>query len=639
MSEQPRPSVSVASFVARTAIFVFAFVLVTLTYGLTSGPWLAWLVGAFAVLADAAMSASGGTRGRPLLRSTALTAVIWIAAILVVTGPTLQFVAENAVYAGFALALATIGVVTLPRVQAIWAWILGTLLATIVVLNLSNGLASEPTATTLGVMALCLTAGSLGALGWYLRSAIASGRGWKHVASRVALIALAVGFSVAVSGFAATRVGLMEARNRGAERAASRQVIASRLAASLSTRFPEGEFASPTPALARELARLAALDDVGLSVYDTQLHRVPIAVRLTTRLKSTLPSSTLARDTGTEYVEIFDAVPVPATEQAAIRSAGEAPAVGLEGRAVRTANGAIPPFAVTLGVRDETARQTWQTAVATLTAAFEWQAVPDSRRFRLVVSESTPDWPEWDNRSAEEIGAEMGAMLAPWLFLAFLLPCSLGLLALDRRDAARTKLAAAEERTRLNRDAHDRVYNRLTALANRLAASQPPDADRPAPADEIRRTVADLQLILGDGAAPDREVNPDAAASLLADVCADAQRIWSMSVTLVGAEALLGIDPRTGWELVCIADEALTNAGRHGHAQGADVSVTRRAQSVTLVIADNGTGIESPLVDGLPANASGTRGMAQRAAALGGTLTIATTHNGTNVTAELPLST
>ena len=83
-----------------------------------------------------------------------------------------------------------------------------------------------------------------------------------------------------------------------------------------------------------------------------------------------------------------------------------------------------------------------------------------------------------------------------------MLPCVLGLLALDRRDEARGKLVASEERARLNRDAHDRVYNRLTALANQLAAAQPADAPQPAAADEIRRTVSDLQSILGDEAAP-----------------------------------------------------------------------------------------------------------------------------------------
>jgi len=240
--------------------------------------------------------------------------------------------------------------------------------------------------------------------------------------------------------------------------------------------------------------------------------------------------------------------------------------------------------------------------------------------------------------SSGEVSRNIGLMLSPWLFLAFMLPCTLSLLALDRRDAEREKLVAAEERARLNRDAHDHVYNRLTALANRLAASEPADAPRPAPADEIHRTVLDLQAILGDGVDAPLTAAADAAASLMADVCTDQGRIWEMDVTLEGAEALQGIDPKVGWELQCITEEALTNSGRHGHAASARVTVFREGDTLSLEVADDGSGISEPLDEsGLPSNASGMAGMADRARALGGRFHAATGSDGTKITVRIPL--
>ena len=106
---------------------------------------------------------------------------------------------------------------------------------------------------------------------------------------------------------------------------------------------------------------------------------------------------------------------------------------------------------------------------------------------------------------------------------------------------------------------------------------------------------------------------------------------------LEGADLLEGIDPRVGWELQCIAEEALTNAGRHGHAGHSTVSISAEDGVLRLTIADDGSGIASPLnSDRLPANASGMRGMLQRVRALGGDLEVTTGADGTTVSATIP---
>lgn len=629
---------SIATTVARTLVFICAATLFLLASEAADARWVSWLVAAVAVCADAAIFLSSGARGRELIRSTSITATVWLGVAVVLSRPSLDHIPQNAAYVAALLVLATLGMIVLPRTQAIWAWVIAALLATGLALNMSSGVISNGPAPTLGVLALFLTGGSLGALGYYLRGAIAHRRGWKHVVSRVALIAVAVGFSVAVSSFAAAGVGQYEANKRAVERGSARILLASRLSTALSTRFPESAFAAPTPALTRELSHLAGLGDVGLTIYDAQNHRVGLAVRQTTRLKSTLPSGTPQPNTGTEYFEVFAPVAVMRNELDAITAAGEMVVATVDDVVARSSLGGLPPLAVPLGIHDETARLAWANAVATSTADVAWQAIPDSPRFRLVVSERTGDWADWDIETAEDIGRGLGRGLAPWLFLAFLLPCTLTLFALERRDATRAKLVAAEERSRLNRDAHDRVYNRLTALANRLAAAEPADAATPTPADEIRRTVGDLQSILGDSNAPVARSAADAAGVLLADICADVGRTWSMTVALEGADVLLGADPRLGWELACIVEEALTNAGRHGQATHATVNLTREGTTLVLSIHDDGSGIAEPLDErALPATASGMRGMSDRTLALGGEFAVTTGTGGVTVTARIPL--
>jgi signal transduction histidine kinase len=81
-----------------------------------------------------------------------------------------------------------------------------------------------------------------------------------------------------------------------------------------------------------------------------------------------------------------------------------------------------------------------------------------------------------------------------------------------------------------------------------------------------------------------------------------------------------------------IACEALSNAVKHGAATRIRVSVVDRSDRLVVHIADNGRGgaTESTVGQGLV-------GMRDRAAALGGTLSITSPPGaGTNIVAELP---
>jgi signal transduction histidine kinase len=80
-----------------------------------------------------------------------------------------------------------------------------------------------------------------------------------------------------------------------------------------------------------------------------------------------------------------------------------------------------------------------------------------------------------------------------------------------------------------------------------------------------------------------------------------------------------------------IVSEALTNVVKHAQATRAEVTVTRAGDLLRVVVSDDGTG-------GAASGAgTGLRGLAQRAAAVDGTLNIDSPPGGpTVITAELP---
>jgi signal transduction histidine kinase len=85
-----------------------------------------------------------------------------------------------------------------------------------------------------------------------------------------------------------------------------------------------------------------------------------------------------------------------------------------------------------------------------------------------------------------------------------------------------------------------------------------------------------------------------------------------------------------------ILQEALTNVFRHAEATEVQLALRAEADAVMLEVVDNGKGIpESALAD---RRSLGLLGMRERAAIVGGTLTVARTPgNGTRVVARVPL--
>jgi signal transduction histidine kinase len=88
-----------------------------------------------------------------------------------------------------------------------------------------------------------------------------------------------------------------------------------------------------------------------------------------------------------------------------------------------------------------------------------------------------------------------------------------------------------------------------------------------------------------------------------------------------------------------VVSEALTNVAKHADAGSAEVAVVRVGDRLRIVVSDDGRGGATLDGGGAAADGAGTglRGLAQRAAAVDGTLTVDSPPGGpTAITVELP---
>jgi signal transduction histidine kinase len=206
-----------------------------------------------------------------------------------------------------------------------------------------------------------------------------------------------------------------------------------------------------------------------------------------------------------------------------------------------------------------------------------------------------------------------------------------------QRSRQRLVTAKEEERRRLRRDLHDGLGPRLAALGLKLDAAGLMAASRPeqVPAviaevkDDIRTTLDEIRRLV-------RGLRPPSLDQL---GLVGALREWAAQ--LEGGEVAFAIegpdaDPvlPAAVEVAAywVATEAMTNVVRHARARRCTRRVSAQ-RDLVLEVRDDGAGLPPERRAGV-----GTTSMAERAAELGGTCTIAElAGGGTHVVARLPL--
>lgn len=207
----------------------------------------------------------------------------------------------------------------------------------------------------------------------------------------------------------------------------------------------------------------------------------------------------------------------------------------------------------------------------------------------------------------------------------------------------REVLASAErERRIMGHDLHDGLCQHLagTAIVAHVLADRIDQRD-PELTSEARRVVALVQeaihqsRLMAKGMLVPTVEDGDLPAALreLAEQVRTQFRV-ACAVELVDVPAVLA--PEMAIQLYRIAQEAVSNAARHGQARLIRVAVTGRAHTLELAITDDGSGLPPPHARG---QGMGLRVMGHRAAMVGGTChAAALPAGGTLVHCRIPLS-
>ena len=205
------------------------------------------------------------------------------------------------------------------------------------------------------------------------------------------------------------------------------------------------------------------------------------------------------------------------------------------------------------------------------------------------------------------------------------------------------ELSVMQERSRLARELHDAVTQKLFSIraharaAAVLAAREPSDPERVQAEIEVVAQLgaeahAELRAVI-DGLTP-----PDLQAGGLTESLSRyvvlAGRAHGIPVTFTAAE-LPALSPRTEAALYRVAQEALHNALRHSRAGTISVRLARTARRVTLEVGDDGHGFTPEA----PTGGVGLASMRQRATDVGGALTIKSGASGTLVRMTVPAQT
>jgi len=211
-------------------------------------------------------------------------------------------------------------------------------------------------------------------------------------------------------------------------------------------------------------------------------------------------------------------------------------------------------------------------------------------------------------RGEPEIGAAEATLLGALARQVGAAVHAVGVVADLRRARERLVVARESERRRLQRDLHDGLGPRLTAVA------------------EVRRLV----YALGDPVLD--------SLGLVGAVRDQASRFPSAETDVeieVRGEEMKDVPAAVEVAAFRIASEAMTNAIRHAHARRCLVTIANYGEVLRLSICDDGTGLPIGWKPGV-----GMRSMNDRAAEVGGAVAIsAGSDGGVRVEASLPMRT
>jgi signal transduction histidine kinase len=196
-------------------------------------------------------------------------------------------------------------------------------------------------------------------------------------------------------------------------------------------------------------------------------------------------------------------------------------------------------------------------------------------------------------------------------------------------------LAAAEERSRIARDLHDRLGQYLTYIALELERIM---AERDQPSRDLKELYEDVQGAVGEFRDTLLELRTAVSAErpltvVLGEVVERFEKRSQVKVDLVLPTTSDRLPAIVENELLRIAQEALVNVEKHSSASEVRLAWTISAGRGVLLIQDDGRGFDP--AKGIRGSAYGLVGMRERAASVGAMLEISSQPGeGTTITVQ-----
>jgi len=208
----------------------------------------------------------------------------------------------------------------------------------------------------------------------------------------------------------------------------------------------------------------------------------------------------------------------------------------------------------------------------------------------------------------------------------------------ERRRSGKLVLRAQEEeRRRVARDLHDEVNQALTAILLRLEAlSHDTPPERAAEVSELKRLASqamDELLNLAHQLRPTALDDHGLLPAIEAQLRAFGERT-GIEARLEASGDPARLDEEKQTVIYRVAQEALTNVGRHARARSVELALAVEGEAAELRVRDDGEGFD-PAAD--RGGGLGLEGMAERARLVGGKLDLRSSSGaGTELTLTVP---
>ncbi|MGW5262047.1 GAF domain-containing sensor histidine kinase [Microbispora sp. NPDC004025] len=214
------------------------------------------------------------------------------------------------------------------------------------------------------------------------------------------------------------------------------------------------------------------------------------------------------------------------------------------------------------------------------------------------------------------------------------------------------ELTVIEERTRMARELHDAVSQKLFSLrltARAAAALARTDPERAAEAiDRVERmageALTELRAVIVELRPPELDRHGLVESLRKQVVLLDRLHPARVAFTAEGEppgdrdlDSARDLAPEIEVAVLRVAQEALHNAVRHARAGRIDVRLAHEETGLVLEVSDDGAGFDSTGLDGAGVHGLGLPSMSDRAQAVGGRLSVSSAPGrGTTVRLEVP---